>query len=443
MTEPTNNLSAKFAALELLITTQHDALLAKFDDLRGGGPENTLKSINQSVWNLAGPAPGRSLVDLYNRLAKIDNGVGGWSDGASPPPGFPALQTILDRLSVVAVQLQSLDYLMSINNAIGGVPNNSLEIDSVRGLLNNIQTATGNMAECCSNMLLLQSDPLNATIEGLCSAPISSTGSSYIDIGVINASPYTVATWPEGIDNSDFSTLYGVIAQGYSTINCVDWTKYRIYVASKSDTFGIGMLNNERFSCNKWITMMIAGGADFNVIGSNSLKVYICPITAELGSCPGSEDPMIIESWIVGNKPAGGGTDIWELGDSSGGSTWASIIQFSEEGYWPAQNAISITRSTPNVGLCIAWNTSAEPELSRIGVRAFYNDGSGGGSEVGLTVGDIVIEQSSGSEIRSVNTAGGYSPTEFALIPYVSFPSAHPTAPNIEISISFVELTAS
>ena len=71
-----SNLSEKFTALELLLTTQHQALMAEITALRGtGGPETTLRSINQSIWNLAGPAPGRSIADLYTLLGPESEGT--------------------------------------------------------------------------------------------------------------------------------------------------------------------------------------------------------------------------------------------------------------------------------------------------------------------------------------------------------------------------------
>jgi hypothetical protein len=80
-----SNLTEKFAALESAQAARHTAMLAKLDALAGtanlatiyneivalrgtGGPETTLRSINQSIWNLAGTAPGASLLEILTAL---------------------------------------------------------------------------------------------------------------------------------------------------------------------------------------------------------------------------------------------------------------------------------------------------------------------------------------------------------------------------------------
>lgn len=471
MSEPPNNLTSKFAALQDLITTQHETLLAKIEDLRGVGPENTLKSINQSIWNMVGAAPGATLVQLLDKLTRINNGLGGYPDGATLPGGVP----ILSAREYLGQIVSSTSYLSLILDATGYAGDVSI-LNQLSLLLDQFQTsvvqptmkdlAVGTLssieqlAACCAQM---SSNPLTSMPPGVCASPLMSNGTYFIDASLISATPITLALWPSS-PGGDFTIDYDAAFNAPALVHCTNagasnWLSYKIYVASKSDTFGVKKQRGERYSCNQWVTLDIPevfhpvtgnlindlSGAYFTVDGTNSLVVYICPIgSGALGSCPGSEDPRSISSWQPTNKPGETGAFL-EFADSTGGSTWSSIIQFREEDYWPAQNAIIITRSTPNVGLCIAWNVVGEPDLSRIGVRAFYNDGSGGGSEVAFTVGDIVIATSgtSGSLIREINTSGGYSPTEFALIPYVTFPATHTEAPNIDIAISFVELTAS
>jgi hypothetical protein len=78
MTEPpVTNLTEKFDALALQLAAQHTELLAALTELRGtGGPETTLRSINQSLWNLAGTAPGATLLEILNEISDM-RGVGG------------------------------------------------------------------------------------------------------------------------------------------------------------------------------------------------------------------------------------------------------------------------------------------------------------------------------------------------------------------------------
>ena len=105
------DLTGKFAALELQLANQHTALMAKLDslitaigDLRGVGPENTLRSINQSIWNLAGPAPGRSLAEMYDLLLYINSGLNAGIPGNYSPYAI----TTNSRLMEVITNLEAL-----------------------------------------------------------------------------------------------------------------------------------------------------------------------------------------------------------------------------------------------------------------------------------------------------------------------------------------------
>jgi hypothetical protein len=49
--------------------------------MRGDEPENTLRSINQSLWNIAGPAPGATLVELLDQLSALADAIGDRAGG--------------------------------------------------------------------------------------------------------------------------------------------------------------------------------------------------------------------------------------------------------------------------------------------------------------------------------------------------------------------------
>jgi hypothetical protein len=59
------------------VTPIVDALLA----MRGDSPENTLRSVNQSLWNIAGPAPGATLVELLDQLSTLADSIGSRAGG--------------------------------------------------------------------------------------------------------------------------------------------------------------------------------------------------------------------------------------------------------------------------------------------------------------------------------------------------------------------------
>jgi hypothetical protein len=114
MTDPSTNLTDKFTALAAQLTEQHTEVLAAVAALRGAGPENTLKSLNQSIWNLAGPAPGATLAEL---LAALQAGGAGASD-----PNVAALLAAIGTLASNPSGYTVKDLLGRIDVDIAGTP---------------------------------------------------------------------------------------------------------------------------------------------------------------------------------------------------------------------------------------------------------------------------------------------------------------------------------
>lgn len=122
----------RITALETAIgvtNTKLQSLIDALDVLRGTGPENTIKSINQSIWNLVGPAPGRTLTEIHEVLAALKTNLGN--------PTGDATTTALGRLAAIE------NATVASNTALGGVPYEDLELASVRGFLNAIQGGIG------------------------------------------------------------------------------------------------------------------------------------------------------------------------------------------------------------------------------------------------------------------------------------------------------------
>lgn len=116
MTEPVNNLTLKLASLTTTLGGKLDTIAADIAALRldmaalrGDAPSNTLQSINQSLWNIAGTAPGTTLTDL---LAAISANAGGDSS--------TALATIIgilgDMTTAPAGHLYTVRYLLAALN---------------------------------------------------------------------------------------------------------------------------------------------------------------------------------------------------------------------------------------------------------------------------------------------------------------------------------------
>jgi hypothetical protein len=231
--------------------------------LRGtGGPETTIRSINQSLWALAGAAPGKSLADIYNMLNPVfgatplnifDNIYIALTDnGATEAAANAILVRLIEQFDSGFVYPTMKDLLISVNN-------------QAKALVTNTQ------------------NPLKNGPDGCCATPLTSTGGFYVETTAVFITPVTNATWPQ-TPGGDFTADYDLVHQNYLKIHCTDWSKYRIYVASKADSFGVVMGHGERFATNTWLTLSIPegpafAGASFNVDRANDLKVYICPVS--------------------------------------------------------------------------------------------------------------------------------------------------------------------
>jgi hypothetical protein len=266
-----------------------EMLLAGIVAMRGAGPENTLKSLNQSIWNLAGPAPGTNLTQLLDAMELL---YGLWDPGAGIKP-YNLLDGIYIALNSSGLsQGASRDILMRIIAQF----DTSYVSPTMKDLL---MTISQQQAVIVSNT----SDPLATLPAGVCGSPFVSTGSEHLGITVNFVEPTTIATWPTtvpaGFDG--LTTSSGGIAVGQTIVGCTNWENYRIYVASKATFFGINGFAVQKFGTNQWITL--SGNANFEFItpGSENLKVYICPLSTPSNPtpCPGYTGPMYGPSAIT------------------------------------------------------------------------------------------------------------------------------------------------
>jgi hypothetical protein len=324
------NLSSKFTQLEGIITAKFDAVLlalgsihtaltssggnidaapivAAIEAMRGTGPENTIHSLNQSVWNIAGPTPGKSLAEIHTLLvanhaanAVYLAAIGADTDATANALGIPTGDATTTALGLLASVVYALTYptanaanlygtIKALNDAVGGVPNNSLTLTSVRGLLDMLTQQQRSLL-----------NPMAFAPYDVCETSYSSTGTVYFQNGVeifpgfSLVYPATCATWPvpplvgyESITRTQDLTGY------YSKLTNTDWASYRIYVASNAPLFGLSGTSPQRYATNQWLVLTIGGisGNDmfFIVDGVENLKVYICPSTETIGgTAPGA-----------------------------------------------------------------------------------------------------------------------------------------------------------
>ncbi len=304
--DPTN-LSQKFAALQLLMTTQHNALMAEIAALRGtGGPETTLRSINQSIWALAGAAPGATLAQLKAAIEALAGGKSLaalwslWTPGAGTPYALlESSDTALQELKALwSPQGEGYSPYVLLNNLYQAILANGLTETDAKDILTRIiaQLDTGAVTPTVKDLLMTMSDqqakiaantasPFDSPV-GCCEMPFQSVGNKYLEISIIGAESQTFALWPETVpDGFDIQSLSGGFTMGQTQLQSADWSQYRIYVASTASQFGMRGLAMQRHPTNQWITIADSNsgalfGWEFFVMGDNRLDVYICPVSA-------------------------------------------------------------------------------------------------------------------------------------------------------------------
>lgn len=305
----------KLEAIRVAVTSASGVIeaapiVAAIEALRGSGPENTIRSVNQSVWNIAGPAPGKSLTDLYSL----------WNPGNGIIP-----YNLLDNLYLQLVALNNsfgeptgdatttlLGILLSVRHALTYDTSN---LETLYSLVRNINQSVNLPASVDDTVLgllyklLLQARATNAILDPIaveppdsCASPYISTGTVYYqntgDIlpGISLLYPGTFATFsgeaPTGI------TILNDLSGNPIVLQASDWTNYRVYVASTANTFGVNVTSAQRLATNTWLTLsanlLAAGKLTFYVDGSDSLKVYVC----------GTGTPPAILYWGLGDIEA-------------------------------------------------------------------------------------------------------------------------------------------
>jgi hypothetical protein len=460
-----SNLTEKFTSLQELMTAQHNALMTALTDLRGtGGPETTLRSINQSIWNLAGEAPGASLVDLRNAITDLrgegpENTVKSVNQSiwnlAGPAPGatLVELKTALNTL-ITAVNGKDLTALQT---AINGVGNGKSLLDvwnklgdmltqaeqcctTTNANLTDIEGALGDIANNTSD---IANNTAGNAPSDLCESPITSTGNSYSVVSASVIEPYTVATWEQN-PGEGFSTLYGVLSLAYSSISCNDWSQYRVYVESNADSFGLAWLNPHMYPCNEWITLPFNNDTfDFFVFGNNALKVYICPKSEPPlgGACEGATDQMFVTDWYhpTNEQQLLPLYDSWFALAWTGGGSWSELASFffitDMFGFSPTVNG--------NFSLCVEWDKTNEPNAAMVGVHCWMlsvdERGLSGWSDVFVGYFEPVsTNTTTGFAQIPIDLSPWPNQPDIIFVPFVAFSVAHPDTPNMILKLSFI-----
>lgn len=210
-------------------------IVAAIEAMRGEGPENTVKSVNESLWNIAGPAPGVSLTDLA-ALLQVDTGSVNWN-----------VAGLLNSVRLSLLNSGGTDnipaLLTLLNNAVGAVPNESLELATVRGLLWALQRGAQ------------VGQPPDGDVTAASSSSISSNGRRYV--------VWTdMATITETNDNTDLTPDIG-------------WNDYYVYIQTDAPTCLIN--DNVEIAANSWVALdsFSSQTLNFSVDSSFSVRGYL------------------------------------------------------------------------------------------------------------------------------------------------------------------------
>lgn len=490
------NLTEKFAALSVQLATNHGEIRTRLDEIIArlgtisatlttngafdatpivnaitgmrGNPDgianDTLYSLNKSIWNLAGPAPGAALTDLKAILQKIVDTLG------DPSTTFPQTYTVRQLLAeikaawtngegITAYNLLDSIYLALTANGVTAVEQRAILTRLI------LQFDTSVVYPTMKDLMLTMSSQLADVIDnvrdnqfvvpvGICESPTISTGSAFYDASIIGVSPITMATWPTTLEDANLTTDYDQMRQSQSIINCDDWTQYRVYVSSNAETFAVSA-RSERLPCNKWISLDISWleslvGVQISVDGPLSLTVYICGADAPaLGGCPeAAQSPLTVPSWRIWPYPGDAlypTKTSWVAASLTGGSSWANLADMLILPGSSLQPGFMVNADTPagDEELCLSWDVDSSVE--RVTLTAWgsidYN-GTPLWSQIGLTGVELVM--ASAGRIGSTNLnytnlhMSPYTFAEIAFIPVIVYADSHPTPPTGTITLSWL-----
>lgn len=125
-----------------------DAVATAIADLRGTGPENTLRSINQSIWNLAGPAPGTTLTDLATAIQAAQSG--GATEATAQAilaaigtlASYPANYTVKELLALLNTNISAEPGTGNLNADPGACGAAAWDYNSRTGAMTKLGTST-------------------------------------------------------------------------------------------------------------------------------------------------------------------------------------------------------------------------------------------------------------------------------------------------------------
>lgn len=260
--------------------------------------------IRQAIWNLAGPAPGISLAQLYALWAPTGDDLrpyghlsnialdmllmrqilADYKDSFGDRGAGMTLYNMLDAMHTnVSGILQDAD---AINTAIGGSPYQSLELTSVRGLLNALRQCA-----CAKN----DGPPLIGE-DAVCASPYVSDGMHLFpwEFSPLGGTSVMIADFPDPPPGGlEFSGVTG----NRSELSADDWSDWRVWVASEAAQFAMDY-GLERYPTNQWVELSGSGTKAFSVDARYALGVTLCGASAP-ANCITLESEIVTANGFV------------------------------------------------------------------------------------------------------------------------------------------------
>lgn len=329
--------------------------------LRGTGPENTLRSVNESIWNVAGPAPGKSLEDLWNKLDALFAGLG---FGASPPASYSLSQWLTDNLDAGAG--------ISMYNLIDGL------YVAMAALQNNVGTPTGDATTTVLGRMLAIQNLLNSNLPALVAccegegaqfpsedpADMSYCSNRYIQAGSFIDSNRSYAYWTAGNIPTDQVAIgnNSSYPPGTELTPITDWSDFRVWVSSDAPQCALDN-TGYRYPTNQWLPLSGSGSFAFSVDSQYALNVQLCaPAPATIGYSFAENETFekttsyatrFVPDWtkygltFVSNATIG--NDFFIEGDW-GGWTWEIISGSDIQIVWGVPSTTSTNKSDAGTG---------------------------------------------------------------------------------------------
>lgn len=317
MPQPWANLSAKFQDIIDLLTAQNAKLDALTDALLAPGVvprvpylqqiRNSLVAqdgdptdIRAAIWGLAGPAPGRTLTDLFNLFAP--------TEGDLRPYGLLsniALETLLAR-QILA------DYKDTFGDRGGGMTfYNMIDTTNINlaGVLQALGEPTGDATTTVLGRLIAIANATACACSALNPQPPSSgcDGTAYNSSGTVvdeygATGPMSIATFTSA-GALQISEDGQTIATGTSS-----WEGWRVYVTSTASQFAYRAGVTNRLPTKTWIDLSsYADEMSFAVEAGTSIQVTLCGPAEQpcaITQCFASGGTGTRFYWVAGSYPS-------------------------------------------------------------------------------------------------------------------------------------------